>query len=485
MRVATAWRVLATEGVRAAAGRARDRLAEARRRRSFASLDAFGSPLEVTLGLPPAAFPLLVLAAAAPAARSGGVQAALLARLDALEAAGRPVALLYPRSGAWRLELSDGALRRAAELPADAPPHPAALADAELERVVAWAVERCGARALQVEGVAGLPLGSLERLAGEGLPLVLAVHDFALFCPRPHLLEEPARRFCGYCRDLARCAACLAAGWPAAAPVNPPDLETLQELAGLQERRRELGAALLARAAAAVFPSEFLRRQHAALFPGALPERTAVIPPARPAGPLGERLPPAAGPDSGPPHCVALVGGAQAHKGAEVFAAAVERLAGLRDRGGHDLAFTVYGGGEAALLRRLRRLPGVGVRGYYRAGALPRLLRRDRIDLALLLSIVPESYSLALSECRLAGVPVVAFDHGAVADRIRAEGGGLLVDPAAGAAGVAERLAAIARGEAAVPPLAAGLDLDADAAGRVADRWLALYRELGYDLGPG
>jgi glycosyltransferase involved in cell wall biosynthesis len=202
-----------------------------------------------------------------------------------------------------------------------------------------------------------------------------------------------------------------------------------------------------------------------------------VIPPARPPS----RRPPATGrggPAPGPLRGLrrlALVGGAQAHKGAEVLAAVVERLAG----DGRGLAFTVYGGGEAALLRRLRRLPGVAVRGYYPAGALPGLLRRDRIDLALLLSIVPESYSLALSECRLAGVPVLAFDHGAVADRLRAEGGGLLVDLAAGAAGVAEGVAAIARGEAAVPPLAAGLDLEADAAGRVADRWLALYRELG------
>ncbi len=117
------------------------------------------------------------------------------------------------------------------------------------------------------------------------------------------------------------------------------------------------------------------------------------------------------------------------------------------------------------------------MRGYYRAGALPRLLRRDRIDLALLLSIVPESYSLALSECRAAGVPVLAFDHGAVADRIRAEGGGLLVEPAAGAAGIAARLADIASGRAEPPPLAA--DLAADEAGRVAERWQALYRELG------
>jgi len=454
MKAGTPFRVLAAEGLRAAADRARDRLAEWRRRRSFASMEI----LESALGLPPAAFPVLLLSAAAPAPRLGGVQAALLARLDEEERR-RPVALLYPLRGSWRLELSEGALRRAAELPGAAPPDPTALADAELERVVGWAVERCGAGALHVEGAAGLPLRSLARLGSEGLPLILALHDFALFCPRPHLLEEPARRFCHYSRDPARCAACLEATWPP--PASP---------APFQAKRRELGASLLAAAAAAVFPSDFLRRTHAELFPGAVPARSLVIPPARPpAPPLAPRRSPPGPPQ--PPRRVALLGGAQAHKGAEIFAEAVGRLAGAA------LAFTVYGGGDPAIFHRLRGLPAVAVRGYYRAGSLAGLLRRDRIDLALLLSIVPESYGLALSECRRAGVPVVAFDHGAVAERIRDEGGGLLVDLAEGAPGLAATIEALARGTVEIPPLRA--DVEADEACRTADRWLALYRDLG------
>ena len=63
------------------------------------------------------------------------------------------------------------------------------------------------------------------------------------------------------------------------------------------------------------------------------------------------------------------------------------------------------------------------MRGYYRAGSLPGLLRRESVDLALLLSIWPESYGITLDECRAAGVPVVAFDHGAMGERLRWEGG--------------------------------------------------------------
>src|SRR6185369_5892714 len=202
------------------------------------------------------------------------------------------------------------------------------------------AAERVGARALQVEGAAGLPPASLLKLAQEGLPLVLALHDFALFCPRPHLLEEPSRRFCGYCRDLDRCAACLG------------------EAPELQARWREAGGALLAAATTVVFPSEFLARTYADLF-GPLSGKSRVIPPALPPPvPLPARPP-------GPLRHLALVGGVQAHKGAEVFLDVVERLAGRT-----DLSFSAYGGGDPALLARLRDLrrrdgSRVRVRGYY------------------------------------------------------------------------------------------------------------------------
>jgi glycosyltransferase involved in cell wall biosynthesis len=164
---------------------------------------------------------------------------------------------------------------------------------------------------------------------------------------------------------------------------------------------------------------------------------------------------------------VALVGGVQAHKGALIFADAVRRLetTGLR--------WSVYGGGDAALLTLLRGLPGVRVRGAYRHGTLPRLLRRDGVDLALLLSIVPESYSLGLGECVQAGVPVLAFDLGALGDRVPELDAGRLVDPDEGAEGVAAAIGRMLREGRApeVPP---------DAAARIPgpDEAAAAMREL-------
>jgi Glycosyl transferases group 1 len=500
------WRVMRAEGVAAVLDRFHDRRAEARRRRSFRPAAA-----------PPPGFACAVLnlAAAAPAPRLGGVQAQLLWRLEA-EAARRPVALLYPEQpgggSGYRLELQSGRGRWALRLPpvppaagsgeaagAASPPPPAAgsglggLApdDPGLERAVAWAAGHCGATLLQVEGLAGMPLGSLLRLREGGLRLALAIHDFAAFCPRPHLLESLAPpappRFCHYSRDAARCARCLGRGAAGLAP-------------GFQERRRELARRLLAAAAAIVYPSSFLARTHDELFGGAGGAGGAagrVIAPAgsptlfrahsaRPRRPQGA-------PRS--PHHIAWVGAVQPHKGALVFEAAVRRLVA----GGRHLRLSAYGGGDAEILTRWRRLPGLRVRGYYRAGSLPARLRRDGVDLALLLSVVPESYGLALDECAAAAVPVVAFDHGAVAERIAAAGSGLLLaaavadDPEAAGAALALVLADLLDGRLEVtppPPIPppsipppGPLPPSASSAPRpptaAAADWLELYRELG------
>jgi hypothetical protein len=489
--VAVVWRVLRAEGAAGAANRLRDRLADAWRRRSY----------------PPAAAPppgfscaVLNLAAAAPSPRLGGVQAQLLWRLAA-EAALRPVALLYPEDaaagGGYRLELQSGRDRRALRLPPSLPPsHPRGglpdtafgLDDPELERAVAWAAAHCGTLALQVEGLAGMPLASLLHLRQAGMALVLAVHDFAAFCPRPHLLEAVAPppatavpRFCHYSRDAARCARCLGRDAAGLAP-------------DYQENRREVARQLLASAAAVVYPSAFLARTHDELFGGAGRDAARVIAPAgSPAlggGPphrpqpalLHPDLPhsglPRAAPASAARH-VAWVGAVQPHKGALVFEAAVQRLAAA----GRRLRLSAYGGGDPEILARWRRLPGLRVRGYYRAGSLPELLRRDGVDLALLLSVVPESYGLTVDECAAAGVPVVAFDLGAPAERIAAAGSGLLLaapladDPAAAGAALATLLGDLLDGRLETPPPSPPLQPPDPAT--VTAAWIELYRKLG------
>lgn len=398
-------RVLAAEGWRGVRDRALDRRAEALRRRSFrpaAREDLSGG----------VAVPVLLLAATPPAPRLGGVQAQLLARLEACPA-DSPWALLYPEAGGYRLEVAASGNRRSSSWAAERWTGFEPLADAAFERIVEEAAGLLGAHLLQVEGIAGLPLGSLGALARR-IPTIVALHDFAAFCPRPHLYEEPRGRFCGYCREAARCQVCLAASWPGLP-------------ASFQEERRRAAAGLLEAAEAVVYPSDFLYRAHGELFPLLDPARQHVIPPA-----LAFRSPRRRTTTAVPPRTVAYVGSAKPHKGAGIFAEIVARLSlelpGVR--------FQAYGGGDPDLLARFREL-GVSVRGYYRHGTLPELLARDRVGLAVLPSIVPESYGLTADECAAASVPVLAFEIGALGERLPPWS---RVPLAAGAEGMAGRI---------------------------------------------
>ncbi|MBI4915941.1 MAG: hypothetical protein HY825_08835 [Acidobacteria bacterium] len=389
-----------------------------------------------------------------PAVRLGGVQVQLQARLAA-EAEARPVGLLFLAGPAWRLLRPGGPAR--GERVTTGPSGPGVRSAGEVSAAVRAAMARVGARAVHVENLAGLSPEVLLGLAEEGLRMVLGLHDFAPFCPRPHLIEAATGSFCGYCTDPVRCAACLASS----GPVGP----------GFQERRRAVSGALLAAAEALVYPSGFARDAYRALFPGLDPGRQEVISPAV-ALPAVERLPSR---PRGPVRRIACLGPIKPHKGGAVILDVVRLLSGT---GGPRLTFRVYGGGDPELLEPLGRLPGVEVRGSYRAGSLPGLLAADEIDLALLLSVWPETHALVLDECAVAGVPVVAFDLGAQGARVRELGLGPTVSPALGARGVAAAVSTLASAPR-------GPEVPADVRGRLASpgdaarACVALYGRLG------
>lgn len=433
----TVLRVLRGEGARGAFDRTLDRFDEWRAARGARPVPAGGlgrADVLNVLGMP-------------VTARLGGVPLQLR---DRLRHEARPSALLAPAGTGYRVEYRDGDVRRALgwRAPRRAAP---ALEDRAFEDAVARAVGETGARVVHFEGLAGVPprsaLGAFARL-------VVTVHDFTPFCPRPHLWEATASRFCGFSTDGARCGACLARDFEL--PV------------GFEQPWRTAMAALLGRADALVFPSAEIRDAWRALLPALDPARQHVIAP-------GIEPP---GADPRPPGGVvrhaAFVGAATAAKGALLVPGIARAVADV-------LRVSALGGGHLEVLRALRAEPGVDVRGYYRAGTLPRLLRARAVDVALLLSLVPESHGLALDECWRAGVPVVAFDHGALAGRVRRHGGGILVPLAEGGTGVAAVLRTLVSGARALPAVPGDEALATPASAAAAH--VALYRRL-IECGP-
>lgn len=262
----------------------------------------------------------------------------------------------------------------------------------EFGPAVRAAVGFLGCERLRVENLAGLPLAELAALARAGLPQVIAVHDLAAF------------------RDGA-----------------------------------EPAAELLRGAEQVIYPSRFLKEAIAELCPGLAPERQQIRPPlaGRFAG-LRPRIEgPFQAPSPGRPLRIAFVGTVAPHKGSQILA---EVLDGLTNTERRRFAVSAYGGGTPAELSALSHR-GVRLRGFYRPATLTGRLRADGIDLALLLSPVPESYGITLDECLAAGVRALAFDHGAIPERLRAADGGWLVQPEHGAEGVREVLRGLSAGE--------------------------------------
>lgn len=363
----------------------------------------------------------------------GGVPLQLRARL-AREATRRPIALVSrDKHGDVRFDTwsRGGDRHRVATFPRGDWTGDPLVEDPVWVETIRTCCQLVRARAVHVENAAGLSLASLVRLADvdEGIAVALSVHDFSLFCRRPHLWES-CGRFCHFSTDPHRCRTCLeaAADVPgvAAGATATGERDGAGGGAGAgagrafgidQSAHRRLGAMLLSAARPIVVPSEFMRERMLSLFASVAPidpRVVHVIAPGVDALPVGGKQ------SARVADRVAIIGGAQDHKGGARLPALA---AALVARG---VTVTIYGGYGHQHLLALRKLRGVQVRGYFRGGLLPELLARQGAAVALALSGVPESFSLVLSEAWAAGVPVVAPALGAFRERL-ANGGGALV----------------------------------------------------------
>jgi glycosyltransferase involved in cell wall biosynthesis len=367
--------VIRGEGLSSALRRTNERIGDGLHAAASRLRGAFAGVSESTI---------LNVVASGTSVRLGGVQAQLAARLR-VERDLRNVALLSPglleQTGSRRIAI-------------------------DLEAGIREALALTGAHAVHFEGMQDVPLPASLRLIESGIRVIVSIHDFSLFCARPHLVEEPTQRFCFYSQDFDRCDRCLRQTWDV-----PPDA---------QHVRRTQARQLLASATGVIFPSQFLLDQHRRLF--SLPDLAGEV--------IEPGVPELAIDTGGKRHAIAYAGSVKRHKGAHLLPDLARRLG--------DVDLHVFGGGDEDLLRAMRRVPNIIIHGYYRSGRLPSLLARHRIGLVVVPSIVPESYGLVISEAWLAGASIAAFDLGAQAERIRRHGGGWLAQIESGAEGLAK-----------------------------------------------
>lgn len=224
--------------------------------------------------------------------------------------------------------------------------------------------------------------------------LTVTLHDYFAVCPSFVLLDAEGR-FCGIpSRDA--CERCLARHPGAHVALTPP--------APIGPWRESWGRCLRAADEIRCF-SEASRRLLLKAYPHL--ERTTHVPhvsdyvPSRrctwdPAAPL----------------VIGVLGSIDVQKGSEIVTDIVQRL----DREGSDARVVVLGTLNAG--RGSKRLR---VTGPYDREDLPELVERHGINLFLFPSTWPETFSYVVSEMKSLGLPIVAFDLGAPAERLRGD----------------------------------------------------------------
>jgi glycosyltransferase involved in cell wall biosynthesis/GT2 family glycosyltransferase len=283
---------------------------------------------------------------------------------------------------------------------------------AELAELLGF-LRRCRPMAAEVHHMLGHHPILYDVLRRLSVPYDVHVHDYAFVCPRISLLGA-ANRYCGE-PDLAGCEKCVA------------DNGRLDgEGIGIQTLR-DRSARFLSRARCVVAPSQDTAIRLDRYFPG-LP--VSVVPhdqvTYRVAG-IQRVLPRQA-------VKVCVLGAIGHHKGFDVL------LSCARDAASRSLPLEFVVVGDTIDDTALLSTGHAFVTGTYVSSEAIALVRAQNAALGFLPSVWPETWCLTLSELWQAGLPVVAFDIGAPAERIRLAQGGLVVPLGAPPAAVNDAL---------------------------------------------
>lgn len=231
----------------------------------------------------------------------------------------------------------------------------------------------------------------------QGKKVIITLHDYHLLCPNYNLLL-PALKRCGQpLLDLEQeiCSQCIGSLiQPAFAAIAP----------SYAAQRRKLVQEALETADVIVAPSEFVRTVFAKAFGAIIGRQIRVILHGVP------EYPPARHSADAQVLRMAYLGNLNAAKGAEVLIETIRQLRGA------PISFEVHGNVDQQFVPTLNAL-GVHLSGAYRREQIPARLKNT--DAVLILSILDETFCMAVSDAQSVGVPVIAPRVGGITERIR------------------------------------------------------------------
>jgi glycosyltransferase involved in cell wall biosynthesis len=248
-------------------------------------------------------------------------------------------------------------------------------------------------------------LGWLVKLNEQRqVKLGVLFHDFYPVCPSWTLLNADGR-FCGI-PAADQCGPCL----------NRQDTPFLGLLGPVTiESWRQAWADVLVRADEVICFSRSSMDLVRRAFPAILPARLKHRPHQTPSPIVAETYVP---PALGAPLVIGIIGTIDRHKGAAIIA----QMAAIIARQGLDIRIVVCGTLAAPCDSNV-----VTIAGAYDVQRLPQILAEHHVNLCLLPSIWPETFSYVAQEIMVMGYPLAVFDLGAPAERVRHYRRGLIL----------------------------------------------------------
>lgn len=116
---------------------------------------------------------------------------------------------------------------------------------------------------------------------------------------------------------------------------------------------------------------------------------------------------------------IAFIGDINDHKGSEIY----KKMINKNEK---NFIYYLFGDSEDLFFKNNRL--NYNYMGKYDKSELPKLLNDNKIDLVLMFSICPESFSYVLSETMIAKIPVISLNVGAIANRINKTNIGKVID---------------------------------------------------------
>ena len=246
-----------------------------------------------------------------------------------------------------------------------------------------------------------------------GVEYDVTLHDYYAVCPTINMIDETGQ-YCGDSQlDSANCNRCLRLN----------DLEYNQPGLGLKRQFDTLGSTInawrdfhrqqLNKARRVFAPSQStadIILQHYELTNLSVqphPEQSVQITPAIPV--------------SGLPYRIAIIGAIGIHKGYKLLVNCAKSAL----KNGLPLEFIIFGHTWDDL--QLKTLENVKLTGRYTPEELPEKLANSGCHIAAFLSVWPETFSYTLSEAWRAGLYPLAFDLGAMTERIKETGYGKVI----------------------------------------------------------